>query len=479
VKERALSSPLVSVIIPAFNQAEFVGEAIQSVLDQTYSKLEVIVVNDASLDHTSEVVKQYNDARVTLIEHRENRGLPAARNTGIRASTGEIIALLDADDLFHPEKLQAHVGFLGGHPDVGVTYNARFELNHSANTIRELWRPPLAVGLVDLVLGFPFSPSDMLLRREWAFDVGLFDESFVCGGEDTDLPCRLALAGCQFASVNRALNYRRYHSGRRRKNLPCRLDDVARSLRATFSDPRCPDEVLALRDIAMKHHLIVLVSLAFMQEETDLGQEYVRELVQIDPSILQGKPCELVDFLLRESISDESLDHQVLLKNILAQLPLELAWLDAQYNWAVAHGYLLKGTRAIIWGRSDVGKANLERAATLGIHFDEGFLQEVTHQLLSYEIEFGPQATQMVIRDLAPYLNKINRGNGSCRLKSSYWVNRAFQSYHAGRFDQVPGQVLQAVASSPKYLGNRGVLAILLRSLMSQRGYSKDTGSVP
>ncbi len=472
-----MSSPLVSVIIPAYNQAEFVGETIQSVLDQTYSNFEVIVVNDASPDHTSEVVKQYDDPRVKLVVHPENRGLPAARNTGMRASAGEIIALLDADDLFHPEKLQAHVDFLEKHPDVGVTYNARFELNHSARTIRELWRPPLVVGLADLVLGFPFSPSDTVLRREWAFDVGLFDESFVCGGEDTDLPCRLALAGCQFASVNRALNYRRYHSGRHKKNLPCRLDDVARSLKATFSDPRCPDEVLALRDTAIKHHLMVLVSVAFIKEETDLGQEYVRDLAQVAPSILQGQPCELVDFLLRESIADESIDHQVLLKRILAQLPPELAWLDSQYDWAVARGYLLKGTRAIMWGRPEDGRGHMEQAARLGAEIDEGFLQELTYQLLSYGTEFGHEVTQEVIQDLAPYLNKIRPGIGPGRLKGGYWVNRAFQSYQAGEYDRVPGQVVRAVASDPKYLTNRGVLTVLLRSMAGRGFHLKDAGN--
>jgi glycosyltransferase involved in cell wall biosynthesis len=469
-----MGRPLVSVVIPVYNQAEFVGEAIQSVLDQTYPEFEVIVVNDASPDHTSKVVKQYADPRVKLIVHQENRGLPAARNTGMRASSGEIIALLDSDDLFHPEKLQAHVDFLEKHPEISVTYNARFELNHSARTIRELWRPPLSVSLADLVLGFPFSPSDMVLRRECAFDVGLFDESFVCGGEDTDLPCRLALAGYQFAGVNRALGYRRYHSGKGRKNLPCRLDDVARSLKATFGDPRCPDEVLALRDIAIKHHLMVLVSLAFMQGEIDLGQEYVRELAQVDPSILQGEPCELVDFLLRESIADESVDHPALLKKILAQLPPELAGLDAQYDWTVAHGYLLKGTRAIIWGRPEDGQVHLARAAKLGAEIDEDFVQELTHRLLSYEIEFGAEVTQGIIRDLAPYLKKIGHGNGSGGLKGCYWVNHAFQSYRAGDYNRVLGQVIRAVASDPKYLANRGVLAVLFRSTVSHRSRSKN-----
>lgn len=97
-----MPTPRFSVVIPAFNQASFVGETIKSVLDQTYSNFEIFVVNDASPDDTSDVVLKFKDPRVNLLEHEENLGLPAARNTGIRGSTGELIALLDADDLFHP-----------------------------------------------------------------------------------------------------------------------------------------------------------------------------------------------------------------------------------------------------------------------------------------------------------------------------------------------------------------------------------------
>ena len=84
----------------------------------------------------------------------------------------------------------------------------------------------------DLVLGFPFAPSDMVLRRAWAFEVGLFDESYVEFSEDLDINCRLALAGCKFASVDRVLNYSRHHSGRIiKKTNPIRLSQPIQSPR--------------------------------------------------------------------------------------------------------------------------------------------------------------------------------------------------------------------------------------------------------
>jgi glycosyltransferase involved in cell wall biosynthesis len=463
-KEISAEPILVSVVIPAFKQAEFLGDAIRSVLSQTYPHLEIIIVDDASPDNASEVVSGFDDPRVKLITHRQNLGLSAARNTGILASTGEIIALLDADDIFHPEKLQMHMAFLRDHQEFGVTYNARFELNHSDTTIRWLFRPPTTATLIDLVKGFPFSPSDMVVRREWFSKVGLFDPG-AGSAEDTDLPCRLALAGCKFASVDRALNYRRYHSGRGRRNLRGRLNDVSRVLEAVFNDPRCPKDVLAIRTTAIKYHLMAVMSLALIQEETELGRELVLELIRIDPSVLEGYPCELLDYLLSEAIADEKMDHEVLLRKIFAQLPKEAASISASLDRVAARGYLAKGIRAVIWGRLEAGKAHFERASRLKAGVGNDMLQSITSNLLSYQMEFGVEATLKVIERLSHFLDSPGNYKRGRRLIGSYRVNCAFQDYRSGRYPRVPGQVLQALAKDPSYFANRGVMAILIRSL--------------
>ena len=157
----------VSVLIPAYNQAKYLGKAIQSVLDQTFTNFELIIVNDGSSDGTDDIVKSFVDPRIKYIVHDQNKGLAATRNTGIRASSGEFVAFLDLDDFFHPEKLKIYMDYVAEHSDVSALYNSRFELNHSQTTIRELWRPPESISLADLVLGFPFAPSDLLLKRDW------------------------------------------------------------------------------------------------------------------------------------------------------------------------------------------------------------------------------------------------------------------------------------------------------------------------
>lgn len=458
--------PKVSVVIPAYNQARFLAGAIQSVLDQTFTDLEIIVVDDDSPDETSQVVSKFADPRIRYIKHTINKGLPGARNTGIRHSSGELIALLDADDYFHPKKLETHVDFYDLHPNVAITYNARFNLDYSAPTIRSLWLPPDAVTLGDLVLGFLFAPSDMVMRRAPAFAVGLFDETLICGGEDLDFPCRLALAGYRFAGIDRALTYRRFHSGRPRKKLECRIKDYTSALHNTFSDPRCPPEVAETRDRAVANSYLEVAWYALSQGETALGQICLRKVIALDPSILESNCARLVDLLINNSIADESVNHEVLLWSIIEQLPPELAFLESVYSFAVARGYLLKGVRNLMWERLADGQAHMQEAAARGATLDEPLLRKWAADLMNYEREFGKQAAESVLARWIPYLQRLEPATGARWLQACYAVNGAFNSYHAGDYGPVPARVLQAIANHPRYLANRGVLAILTRSVL-------------
>src|ERR1039457_2632426 len=117
-----------SVIVPTFNRGYILGEAIQSILDQTYPLFEVIIVDDGSTDDTVEVVNRFKDGRVRLIQHSMNSGVAAARNSGLKAAQGDLISFLDSDDLWSPDKLALEVKFLAGHPEVdGVFTDLRVE----------------------------------------------------------------------------------------------------------------------------------------------------------------------------------------------------------------------------------------------------------------------------------------------------------------------------------------------------------------
>lgn len=461
-----MNSPIISVIIPAYKGANVIGNAIQSVLDQTYPHFEIIVVSDASPDHTEEIVKNFADPRIRYIAHPENRGLPATRNTGVRAAIGQYIALLDQDDLFHPEKLQVHVDCLEKNPQVGVTYNSRFEIIGSTEGIRSLWQAPQNVGLPELLLGYPFAPSDMVLRREWLLNINLFDESNTFHGEDLNTNCRLALAGCTFASVNRALNYRRYEPARIRRDLERSLTAVFRNIQLIVSDPRCPAEVIALYSLALANNYQVWSYWAFAQDETAFGQNCLREAIRLNPALLDGNPCELLNFYVTYCVDDERGDLDQAMRRLFDQFPPELQTLSRQYDWALGKGYLLKGTRLTIWNLLETSDHYFSEAARLSAQIDESFIQMVVHQLVNLESEFGSSAAQNALTRLAPYFEQVNGQRAVRHLQGTYLINKAFRNFRMGRYASVPGDIFRSVQNEPAYLVNRGVVSILLRSMI-------------
>ena len=461
-----MTDPNVSIIIPTYNAEAFLAETIESVLNQTYADFELIIVDDYSSDQTSNIVRGFDDPRINFIQHEKNLGADVARHTGLQASSGEIITFWDHDDLFHPENLQTHVAYLDGHPDIGITYNGRFELNysdHSAKTIRDIWRPPDPIALSDLVLWFPLAPSDAFYRRKWALHLDLL--AGVRGSEISDFG-DLFLSGCKFAFVGRALNYRRHHSGRVISDLSATCQSEISCQEKIFADPRCPDEILNLRNTAHANLYMYWCYWAFIQNETALGQEFIRTAVQLRPNIIEGKPCGLLMNLLINCMDDESLDHESLLQKIMEQFPAELAWLSDQFSWAVAEGYLLKGTRAVIWGRPDDGRSHFEQAVRLGAQIDDYYVNTLTDKLLDYESEFGIEARQNVYQALVPYLNKLGGKNSVRQLSGSFFINRAFKHYQDGDRARVPMLILLAIANDPKYLVNRGVMSVLFRSAL-------------
>ena len=464
--ENLMKPPEFSVIMPAYNGADYIDKSIKSVLDQTYTNFEIIVIDDASKDITAEVVQRFNDSRIKFIRHEVNRGSNAARNSGIRASSGRLIAYLDQDDLFHPEKLQYHKTFYDMNPSIGASYNSRFELNCSSNTIRELWRPPLQLSLSDLLIGFPISPTDTVHTRDWVIKTGLWDENIWFNGGEMDLYCRLVLAGCSFAGIDRALNYRRRYTNRIISNLSEKCDAEIEVQKNIFADPRCPEEVKKFKSIAFSQSYLSWSNYAFEQKETSLGQSYLREAIRLTPDLLEGKPAKLFHFLIRNTITDESKDHSKILKSIIDQLPVEISWLADWYKWGVARGYLYQGTRAIIWGRQEDGKSHFSQAVNMKAEIDESFLRQLTHQLLGYNIEFGSEATFKVMNQLIPHIKEVGGRSNTRSLKGFYAINKAFQNYHLGNFKETIQNTVQAILYNPTYLSNRGVLSILSHSLI-------------
>lgn len=185
--------PTVSVVIPTFNRAHLVAEAIRSVLAQTLPPLEIIVVDDGSRDATSEVLAAFG--RTIQAIRQEHRGVSAARNAGIAAARGTWLALLDSDDLWRPTKLEAQVHYLEQHPDLLLCQTEELWLRHGRRlNPKSYHRKPSGYCFQKLLERCLVSPSAVLIERRLLDRVGWFDETLpAC--EDYDFWLRI---GCRF-----------------------------------------------------------------------------------------------------------------------------------------------------------------------------------------------------------------------------------------------------------------------------------------
>jgi len=184
-------SSLVSVIIPNYNHARYLGDAIQSVLDQLYRHVEIIVVDDGSSDNSREVVDNFG-SRIKSIWQR-NQGLSAARNAGIQASNGDFIGVLDADDLYDPNYLSTLVPMLEADPGAyGIYCGYRF-VDHQNRSLPQIEARDIPDGkLYDALLDGNFLvPESVLVRRQCYEKTNLFDDSLTAC-EDWDMWLRLS-----------------------------------------------------------------------------------------------------------------------------------------------------------------------------------------------------------------------------------------------------------------------------------------------
>jgi glycosyltransferase involved in cell wall biosynthesis len=185
--------PKVSIIIPAYNAMKYLPETLESVFTQTFEDYEVIIINDGSTDHIESWIAQLNHPKLKLIT-QENQGLSGARNTGILSAQGEYVALLDADDLWRPTKLEKQVKLLDEFPDAGLAYTWMALIDEkgkltgrifNAEDEGKIWEKLIESNVVGC-------GSVPLIRRSCFDKVGFFDRNLRSFVEDWDLWLRMA-----------------------------------------------------------------------------------------------------------------------------------------------------------------------------------------------------------------------------------------------------------------------------------------------
>jgi GT2 family glycosyltransferase len=255
--DRTPTYPQVTVIIPTFNRARYLTEAVQSVLDQTFPDYELIIVDDGSTDGTSTVLAGFGDPRLRVLRQK-NRGISAAMNVGLRAARGEYIARLDSDDAWLPDLLEREAAVLDSHPNIGVVYSRAQAM--SANGIpREYYLGlPLRYPhdtLLSLLWGDCTCNITTLARRSCFAAAGPYDETFRMH-EDWDMWLRVARS-YHFMFLNSTLGRFREHDNRiTSPSSPTfveHLESRARVLDKFYASPHLPPHISAFKAIAYRN----------------------------------------------------------------------------------------------------------------------------------------------------------------------------------------------------------------------------------
>ncbi|MEP6835376.1 MAG: glycosyltransferase [Gemmatimonas sp.] len=219
----------ISVVIPCYNAAPYLGEALESVLNQNIDALEIVVVDDGSTDESAEVARRYAQVRVIT---QANLGISAARNRGIAVSTGNIIALLDADDVMAANSLSSRLAILEANPNVGVALGLVAQF--ISPDVDDVTRNHIAISdepSRGRVVGA------MLMRRTVFDTIGVFDSAFQLG-ETIDWVARADAANIQMQSVNTVVLRRRIHAANSVRKAEQLRADYLRVLRASIERQR-------------------------------------------------------------------------------------------------------------------------------------------------------------------------------------------------------------------------------------------------
>jgi len=204
--------PLVSVVMPAYNAEKFIGDAIESILNQTFKDFEFIIVDDCSKDKTWKIIQDYakKDERIVPVKNEENLKTTATLNKGINLSKGKYLVRMDADDWSYPYRIQEQVNFMEKYPDIVVSGGSIEVCDEKLNFKNKREYPNSDEDVRRKIFRYsPFAHPSIIMKRGSVIEVGMYDEKLPLS-QDYDLYFRLGNIG-KFANLDRILIKLRNH----------------------------------------------------------------------------------------------------------------------------------------------------------------------------------------------------------------------------------------------------------------------------
>lgn len=297
-----MSTPNVSVIIPVYGAEKYVADTLRSVLAQTYSDFEVLIVDDGCLDRSVEICQQFDDPRIKIIR-QENRGLAGARNTGIRHAQGKYLGFLDADDLWLPTKLEKHVRHLDTAPQVGLSFSYSMFIDEEGQPngiyqiptriknitpVYALCRNPVGNGSTVIARQATFKAIEYQDDRYGKMEARYFDEDF---RQAEDLECWTRIAthtNWETEGIPEALTLYRVSSSGLSANAMKQYEAIERAI-----DKNCdsaPEVLGPHRNHAKAYYMRYIARRAVTLRDGDLATKMVNRALTTDLRILLEEP---------------------------------------------------------------------------------------------------------------------------------------------------------------------------------------------
>jgi glycosyltransferase involved in cell wall biosynthesis len=300
------NKPLLSVIIPTYNGAEYIEDAIGSVINQTFRDLEIIVVDDGSTDETLFLIEKLAGLypQIRLLQ-QPNAGAQAARNNGIVHSYGQFIALLDQDDRWLPSYLEYTLPHLNKFPIV----TADLQLINQKGEITDKWKKVRLVSLslpYILIRAGHVSPSGLVFRKDFWKKIGPFDENLDVTG-DIDWLIRSALAGGKINCVPFPLWQYRLHSSNTSRNISLTTTQLGLILERTYQGSKLPAKVIRYRSQAFLIHYLTGASKFYSKKDLPTARHYLEQAYKIAPFLFFSLQTFISFFGVFAEISERDL----------------------------------------------------------------------------------------------------------------------------------------------------------------------------
>ena len=252
------SAPKISVILPCYNAEAFIGEAIRSILDQTFTDFELIVIDDGSKDSSANIIHSFNDKRINYVKNETNLGLIKTLNRGLSIARGEYIARMDADDISFADRFEKQVQYLDAHPEIGLL-GSGYVCFPVTRTVIPIEKPTL----FDVMRSNPFAHPTIMFRREMFHDYGLYYDVNYPHAEDYELWSRaIRYLGCH--NLQEPLLKYRVHPDSITKTQSKQMSDTAEKIRQSLLDfcTNNSDEQKLLKAILDRRKVLVKISIA-------------------------------------------------------------------------------------------------------------------------------------------------------------------------------------------------------------------------